>query len=523
MKLLLTLKNIIYIIFFLLIQKNIAQNTSFTQTTYAFEITKQKVLNNFPKEQFPLKHKAALFLLKNLEYHQSYVPYWVDSSNQKTNISEFDYPSFEIAKKKFDSIKKVGYSMLLQTQNDTEFLPPQFFIDVINNAFEIWKNTSWYKKYTFEIFCEYILPYRNNTEPISKDWRKKYHTIYQKATQNALDKNDPISVCSELVENMQNFQFVAKRDYPQPALSMDQVHFRGSGNCTDLVGGAVLAGRALGLAISTDFTPYFAASSNAHYWNTVVDADGHHIPFNATDVAPYTYNATTKRLGKVLRYTFSKQKNSLYNYVSANKIPTKKLKAPNIIDVTNEYVETKTIDYHFLKKTNETVGYLNVFNKGYWKPIWWGLIEEAKHIKFYKMGINVVYLPAQAISITVNNKTKLQYLPEMHPILLDKNGIQKVLKPDFTNSFSGAISRKNEINTEAYNDFNTLELVNGQKYTLFYWEGVWKKHSQNICMNNEVYIKNIPQGALFKLLPEKPDGFERIFIIHKSNTKIEWF
>jgi len=519
------LKIISYWLFLFTNILSVAQNSNSIKETYFFKETVKEVLKEFPKEQFPQKRRAALFLLKNMKYHNSKVPYWVDSLGENTSISEFDYKDFKRAKKAFDDFSEKNYKLTYQMQHDTKYLSPDFIINSINGAFTTWKKSPWYTSYSFKTFCEYVLPYRNNTEPIVKDWRTKYNTIYKKVIEQAEDKQDPVSVCSALIKNMKYFRFVLKKDYSKYALSIDQMHFRGDGNCTDLVGVATLAGRSLGLAISTDFTPYYAASSSSHFWNTIVDKQGNHIPFNATAELPYIYNPNVKRLGKVLRATYGKQKNSLPNFVENKKIPSKKLKGLNVLDVTEEYVETKDLNYTFQEGLSEEVAYISVFNKGAWRPIWWGISTDKKTVKFNKMGTNIVYLAAQVYEKKndAGKKKMFRYQLEPHPVLLDKKGVLTTLKPNIFKPFSYTISRLNIIQEGASSDFNSLKLVDDEKYILYYWDKKWIKQAEAICVNGNICYDNLPRNALFTIKPEKPDGFERIFTINSKDSTLNWF
>lgn len=486
-----------------------------------FQSESKKVIAHY--KNAPKKLKAARFLLKNLPIHRSFVCDWVTKEGKNIELDEFDFESFEHYEEHLKKIKQKGAQPRVHAMRDVKTIDANFLIDNIDAAFEAWTSSPWHSSYSFETFCEYILPYRNAIEPVRKGWRQDYATIYREALVRASDRTDPIQVCSEVIRKMEYFEFQFSRDYPQPLLSIDQVHFRRVGSCPDLANAAVLNCRALGLATTFDFTPANAASSNLHFWNTVVDTQGNHIPFNSNQNLPYEYDPNYRRLGKVLRHTFSKQNGALPNFVSRNSIPNTNLTYLNVIDVTKEYVTTSNLSYCFGETTNnDKIAYLTVYNKGKWKALWWGHLDPSGTTTFEAMGRNIVYLPAR-FQIKLQNGKKTKHVAyEKYPILLSKDGKTTLLKPDFDTTIDCTLSRQNE-KLGKEKDFNTLTLENNKTYTLRYWEGEWKTLAKAEVQNENISFRGIPSNTLFKLEPENTDHFERIFVIDPSSCKIVWY
>ncbi len=497
---------------------------SFSQTRNTEKLKKiaQKTTKHFSRKQDSLKLKAAHFLLTNLSNHKTQYCEFKHSNGEVFEFNEFDYDNIDLAKKDLKCFKQTGGNYKIKTIYDIESVNANFIIETVESSFKAWNNSPFGKSYTFETFCEYILPYRNTTEPVTRNWKKKYYEAYSPQINNADDPEDPISVCTSLLNEMDYFEFQKKRITPQRALSIDQIHFRKQGTCEDLASVAVLNARSIGLAVTYDFTPYNAASSNAHYWNTIIDKDGNHIPFNGNLALPYVFDANYRRLGKVLRKTFSTSTEALAEHIKPNRILEKKLREPNVIDVTEEYVETFDINYNFGKKLLDNIAYITVFNKGKWKALWWSKTDTLGNAKFTKMGSNIVYLPAMPKKVNHNNIAKIKLSLENYPIWLNQIGQQKLLKPDFKNSFSCTISRDNEV-VGPYRDFNTVEFINGQVFNLYYWSGKWILLNSKIVKNSSLYLTNLPKNTLFRITPKKPDGFERIFTINPENCTILWF
>ena len=82
----------------------------------------------------------------------------------------------KLMKVKIDSLEiqlgSFNYSQL-QKYNDIETITADFLIKNIDLAFTAWEKP-WAKHVGFDDFCEFILPYRINNEPIS-NWREYFY------------------------------------------------------------------------------------------------------------------------------------------------------------------------------------------------------------------------------------------------------------------------------------------------------------------------------------------------------------
>ncbi len=482
----------------------------------------QQVRGHFKAAGDPVKIKAADFLLRNLFFHYTKTTDFKQPNGDTYDFNELDYDNVELANKDLKCFKEGGGSYKHKTSSDLETIKASFIIDVVNTSVDTWQNGQWKDKYDFKTFCEYILPYRNATEPVDENWKSKYYEIYKPVLKNAEDPSDPVSVCTKLLQEMDYFDFQEKRINPQPFLSIDQMHFRRKGNCIDLASLSVLSARSIGLAVTYDFTPYHAASSSAHSWNTVVNNEGNHIPFNSNLAMPYVYDPNYRRLGKVLRRVFSNPEENLLKIVPVTEVPNKILRKRNVIDVTNEYVETTNISYNFNKKVPNDLAYITVYNKAKWKALWWGRVDEKGKAAFKNMGTNVVYLPATTQKVSKNGKQLIGLNYEQYPIQVLKGGATKTLKPDFKNVFNCSLSKNNEV-TGPYRDFNSLALEEGAFYNLHYWDKEWILHGKSKVINEKIAFDKVPNNALFRLTPLSPDGFERVFCIDKTSHKIIWY
>ncbi len=508
---------IISIIYLLFLYCNTAISQTLATTHLTSEANKKsidKVLEHYKDLGDKEKYEAALFLVKNMSSHRSVSFNWIDETGGNICFNETDYDDIESAKEAFNQIKNAN--KLTATKNieyDAKFIDHDYLINNIDLAFKVWRENEWSRGYDFKTFCEYILPYRSLIEPM-QDWRNEYNILYSRLIGGISDKSDPVEVCSRIIKSVEHFDFVLDRYDPTPLLGPLQLLFWREGNCPDLANVCIFAGRSLGVAVTFDFTPFFAASSNKHFWNTVIDKYGEHIPFNGNQVLPYVYNANYRRMGKVFRNTYSIQKNTLPFSLDEKDIPEEFLKSKNIIDVTREYVDVSTIDYSFSRYTPSEIGYLSVFNQGDWKIVDWSKLQGGKESNFKDIGRDIVYLP-----IIYENQKK--YF-EPYPILLGKKGMQTILRPHFDKVFTATLTRENEEENK-YEDNNPFDLENNKSYTLYVWNKRWQPIDKKEAKNNQITFSNVPENGLFIMAPEKPDFFERIFVIDRGTNKITWY
>ncbi|AWK04311.1 hypothetical protein HYN56_08705 [Flavobacterium crocinum] len=466
------------------------------------------------------KKEAAKFLIDNLEIHYSENYNWIDKQNKKVDFNELNYSDFKRAEQVF---KKLQDSVKLKPKTyqvkDIDVITPEFLIKNIDQAFQVWKNNPWSHSYNFKTFCEYILPYRSLTEPL-EDWRSEYLQLVAQASLKAKNVNQPVDVATQTILELKNFRFLDSRPDPIPYLSPKQLLFRREGACNDLANLTLLACRSMGLAVTFDFTPEYGASSKRHFWDTVIDENGKHIPFNGNCFGnpqglPYAYNATEKRLAKVFRKTFSIQQSSLAAIKDTAVIPNGFLREKNILDVTEEYVATGKISYPINPESKNTTAYLNVFNLAKWRVIDWGQ-KKSNTIEFQNLGSNIVYLP----SFYDPASKKMSYAK--YPVLLDSNAKQQILNPNYNKTFSYNLTRDKNKKGPGL-DFNSFEVFENEVFSLYVWDNGWKKLEEAKAEKDFIKFSKIPDNGLFLTLCPKSNGYERIFRINSNTKQVEWY
>ena len=469
-----------------------------------------EVLANYQADKDSLKLKAAEYLIKNMSSHESIDLIWINEEGKDTGFHELNFEDYPTALENF-KILKDSISIRPQeiTIKDFDIVDSNYIIKNIEAAFTSWEKYQWSRKYDFETFCKQILPYKSVIEPV-QDWRKNYTLFLNDVIENLQDAEEPIEVCQALADRYKQFEYVETWNEPIPLLGPNQILFREMGSCPDFANLLVYSGRVLGLPISFDFTPHWAASSNTHFWCAATDHDGSIIPF---DVYEFYLEHFNKRLGKVYRSAYEIQENSLANIVPLDSIPDGFLRSKNIKDVTDQYVKTSNVEYNF-ENTKKNIAYLTVYNKSEWKIVDWAHINENGKATFKSCGRNVVYLP-----ITIANN---QVIQEKYPILLSTDGTISKLQPTLKNTFDCTLSRENEKVT-IFKDNNPLVISDGKNYNLFYWDKKWVKLAEAIANQNSVSFKKIPKNALLLLEPDTPSKYLRPFIINSKTSQISWF
>ena len=260
-----------------------------------------------------------------------------------------------------------------------------------------------------------------------------------------------------------------------------------------------------------DYTPYWATTSGGHYWQVAFNENGSPIPFFMGDDTPAEF-FMRREPSKVLRITYSKQKNIPTEYALEDQIPDGFLRRSNFIDVTDQYWKTSSLEVKFFPNCpTDNIAYLSVLNGSKWRICWWAQMKQGK-ADFEKMSCGVVYLPM----IYQDRKE----IPAADPYLLTPNGNIQVLKPNKERTQTVTIEQKT----------NYLLFRPNTKYNLCYWDSStakWisieiKTSGGNVNLGTVLQFENAPTNALFVLIPEYSKGKERPFTIDDIGRMNWW-
>ena len=467
----------------------------------------EKAILHFGTTKDTLKLKAVYFLIANMNIHSSANYYWADSLNKPLPFNELSYPTFEASLKVFEEVKKKtpGIHPVPVKYWDIDSIKGDFLIDNVERAFEAWKKP-WAKSIPFDMFCEYILPYRISIEPL-QNWRSSYmrqfESTYDSISQKIYSDWSPF-LKRDLQHWFTNTYGIEGRKEPLPRLGAMQLLFRKKGPCEDIADLEIFILRSQGFPATIDYVPYWATSSGKHWLNVSFDQDFKPHPFDAA--SPNTDDSKLEREpAKVLRTTFSAQKGTVTDYSPADSIPEGFMRHQNYLDVTSEYWQVKDVKCAlFPSKNRQKVVFACVFNYLDWRPAWWGLVKNDS-VNFTNMCKGAVYLPMDY------RKGKLKAVG--YPIVSGYTS-SLVLKPDIMN--------KRTINIREHEKI--LAFRPGKKYSLYYWENGWKGLGAKIATKStiELVFENVPKNALLLLIPEYSQHKERPFMVTDAGERVWW-
>jgi len=477
----------------------------------------EKALEHYHASDDTLKLQAAYFLVANMEGH-SYVTFALyDSLKEELPFEVLDYASFDTLEAAFDSLEKSHHGLDFdkkETIEDVTSIKSEFLIRQIDYAFRAWREKPWARAFSFPDFCEYILPYRGSNEPL-EDWREYFWNKYSNIQAQMADSTDPIEAAKMINKDVMTYFTFDPRFYYHPTdQGLTEMLATHLGRCEDMTNISIYAMRANGLAVTSDYTPYWANSGNNHAWNALVTADGRVLPFMGAEANPGEYHLWNK-LAKVYRKTYSKQPgNLIFQKRRQEKVPAW-LAGKSFADVTADYVKTSDITVPLAGDLPDSinVAYICVFNDGEWKPIHWGWIKDAE-VAFTGMGTDIAYLPA----FYVNEKI----VPAGAPFILNGGGTVEVLEkedPEVTSlSLVSTMAREQQASTDGV---ARTFLEAGREYELFYWLDEWKSLGKKVADEKPLVYDRVPEGFLYWLVATGSNKDERIFSIN-DGKQVWW-
>ena len=409
------------------------------------------------------KLQAAAWLIDNMQYHGTVRSALQDEYyNKLTRIAHSTvYPECEpLIYGLADSVYAVpdkGFKRVA----DADAVTAEYLIGNIDHAFDRWRNGNFARHLSFPEFCEWLLPYRLTNENLC-EWRERLYKEYKRGIESLrqiADKNRSAYWAAAQVNDLlkQDKIFIhliphlGGVNLPAPVLASLRM-----GECDDYAFKAAYTMRACGIPVSVDFTPQWPTRPHGHHWNVVLNNNGRTVPFMGSESNPGYPCKSDYVYGKVYRYTYEYQKESLFEKNRTIGEPTPPvLTNPFIKDVTGDY--TKGVDISVSISTDKHFAYLAAFNNQGWTPIAWGEAPpqpspigrerlqknstihskergKEKQYSFKNVGRGAVYLP-----VTWEND---RAVAADYPILIKENGEQEYIKPDKSKTFSLTLTRK---------------------------------------------------------------------------------
>ena len=354
-----------------------------------------EVIIKYSQPKDSLKLKATYFLIENMEgqVFESVVP--VDSLDSIIKFDSRKYPDYTNMLVAWDSTINAKGNLNFKCKwfkKDYDTITSELLINNIDYAFLTREKFPWARQISFDMFCEYVLPYRIKNE-LLYNWRPFFLNELS-WLEDSMKNNNDVLEANRLINNYLKswFKYNQKYDYWQTDQTLEEMLEDSSGRIEDIAAINIMALRSVGIPATTDYIPYPSSIHNDFYWNVVYVSDNESIPICFSKSVSEEFQIP-EFPPKVLRTTYKTQLFCPANIEldSAN-IP-ENLNKLNYSDVTGYYNKTKDVEINLTNIPNGTTfAYLCVFDSVNWIPIHWGEIIDDK-VVFFDMGVNNTYLP----------------------------------------------------------------------------------------------------------------------------------
>lgn len=236
----------------------------------------EKVLDHYKSDS--LKLKAARFLIENMPQHFSYnisnYDRWKELKVKSLQSEEFNYSD------SLEANRLASQLFSAERVYDSHVITADYLIHNIDFSFKIWNSRPWGKYYSFDDFCQYILPYRIGHEPIT-EWKEEYHKDFSPVLDSLYKGTDVVKCCDVLVRHFSQIGFPNNSKMQVEIPQYDALFLKEEkvGSCKESSHFLAYVMRSLGLPVSVDILFHTDQLKLGHYWNSIKDTTGMTVPF----------------------------------------------------------------------------------------------------------------------------------------------------------------------------------------------------------------------------------------------------
>ena len=388
----------------------------------------EKVLQYYKDDS--LKYKAACFLIENMPYHYGYEDARLDSVKAilaTAPLGDGYIPDSE-RKRKWKSFNYKSLPILQDVQRMTAAL----LIENIDVAFETWNRVSWAKYYSFDDFCEWILPYRVGDEPL-ESWRKAYYDHYHPIL-DSLYQGENILEAADALNKFLKYEtpFSPNSDFDLPHLGAKYLLKYRLGTCKETTDHTVYIFRSLGFPVGIDEYLYSPSNQNSHVWNILKNTDGKPLSFWYMDSRDLAVGMTDgRKKGKVYRMQYGIQEEKYQGVYKDNSTPSV-VRNPLLKDVTEEYFGSNEYPVKVRGEGQKKIVGLGNFTPFGYVPVD-GALRDGDQAIVRNIEPGVIYQPL------CNEKGLFQ--PCGYPFMI-KDDTVRTFVPDMDKNVSLSIKRK---------------------------------------------------------------------------------
>lgn len=382
-----------------------------------------KVLHHYEGDS--LKYRAARFLIENMPHCYAYRQGGdMDSVKQ---IRTYSNSFGQIERKRY--LRWEGYTYQnLPKIYDAHVITADYLIRNIDHAFVQWRKRPWNRNFSFDDFCEYLLPYRIGDEPL-EDWRGLYEEDFRHLLDSVYTGSDVVEATEVISDYLLKPVFIYSNDFnpPLPHVGPRYLFRHRFGTCRDAADIMLYAFRSVGIPCVEDMDV-----RGNHVWVAIRDTTGH-------DARIWYINGPTERgtldtrgykRGKVFRQTSGFQTDKVETFCKDLERVPSFFYHPYVKDVSAEYYPDTLCMASELP--DGAYCYLAYFYDGNWWSCACSRVSEGK-VVFPNVESGMIYLPMEY-------REKI-YHPAGYPVWFTGCNVN-VLCPDFSNKEAGCLWRK---------------------------------------------------------------------------------
>jgi hypothetical protein len=391
-----------------------------------------------------LKYQAACFLIGNMKWHYGkkvvapedmWNLFLIEDSLVQIKMHDKTYWKSD---QTLNGYKYLAKKLLIKSNIektaiedaysfDVNSISSEILINTIESAFIV-KNLKWNRNLSFEEFCEYILPYRLNSEPVF-DIRLKLNNRFKYLQNIDSLRQNPVKTISFLNQYINYFNW----DWYEPDIDMPDLGFYNifywnisKMNCANHVAiqGQLL--RSIGIPVTEVFTSKWNDSNSGHSWCGMLSDENRISLFSAIYENPDNQDARFRLdlATKFFMKTFAANKNTPYFLKSEQEFLPSIFSSPCIKDITATLVNTSNIELAIPNPSrSNNLAYFCSFINGSWDPIAWGVINHQNQtVKFDCLPIGLIGIPC------IYNGSKM--VPNGPLVKIHLDGDYSTIEPD---------------------------------------------------------------------------------------------
>ena len=405
----------------------------------------QKVLDLY-KDADEEKYEAAKFLISNMAGHYTTYSPAIDSFALKINkadtiVADTLYLWWDNAKQ-YDKQQKLY---------DAKTISADFLSDNIDKAMKTWKTSKWADEVDFNMFCNYILPYRLREEVLAPiGWRDSLYNRYYHLVDSVSDMGEAYTIIYNYILKEMPIKPIGHFPYLLNPIDAGKVL---RGKCLNQCVYMASVMRALGIPAVVDGVSRWANySKTGHSWVALIKKDGTYTvalddsvarKMNPVDATVFPLKKSVekdfpidlsfmKKAVKIWRSEYAVNNENTYNDSNAVSSVFKSFTNRLFKDVSDEYGIVTDIEVS--SDSPSEYCYLCTFTTGGdWQPIFYAKKRWWKYV-FKNVADSVVYLP-----MVYDKERVLQ--PIGNPFIVTENGHREIVA-NFEERQSMEINRK---------------------------------------------------------------------------------